>query len=471
MYRAMDSRDRRFDGRFFVAVKSTGIYCRPICPAPTPLRKNTRFYRHAAVAEVAGFRPCRRCRPEVSPDTAEWDTRADLVGRGLRQIAEGFADESGIAALADRLGVSERHLQRVFSTEIGATPGVIARSRRARLARQLLTETVMPISRVAFAAGFSSVRAFNETMSKIYEVTPTELRRGGTPGSGELRLSLQFRRPLAREPLLRFLGDRAVPGVEEVTDTSYRRSIRFGEGEAVIELEPAEDAVALTVDSDQFAPLAPVVQRARQLLDLDADPALIQEHLGKSVLVGSIVAATPGLRLVGTYDPFETGVFLILEQGCSTGAAAVMAGELVAALGSELERPRGGITHLFPTPSQIAGADLVSLGFAPQRAARVERFSSSVARGDIVLDGSIDADVAIEQLLRHDGLGARTAKVLGMRALRDPDAFPGTDAVVRRATADLLDGTAVLPAELFDQWRPWRAYAVMYLWHSAAGGD
>ncbi len=464
MYRAMDSRDRRFDGRFFVAVTSTKIYCRPICPAPTPKRKNTRFYRYAAVAELAGFRPCRRCRPEVSPDTAEWDTRADLVGRGLRLIAEGTVDEMGVADVAHKLGVSERHLQRVFKAEVGATPGAIARSRRARLARQLLTETSLPVTLVAFTAGFSSVRAFNETVRQIYQVTPTDLRRGSPAAKGALRLKLPYRPPLATTELLGFLRMRAIPGVEEVTETSYRRSIRFGDRGAIITLRPSTDAFILTVDTDDVGPLAPVVQRARQLLDLDADPDVVDDRLAQSAILHPLIRRRPGLRLAGSYGPFEIAVCAILQQGASWDAAASAAGRIAATYGPPLERPVGRITHLFPTPSQLDSSNLTEIGIAPRRAATITGLAKALEDGSVTIDGTLDAETATKQLLALPGIGARTASLIGMRALRDPDAFPATDSTLRRTLSTLSARSSSAVDQNSDQWRPWRGYAAMHLW-------
>lgn len=461
MYRAMDSRDRRFDGRFFVAVVSTGIYCRPICPAPTPKRQNTRFYRYAAVAELAGFRPCRRCRPEVSPDTAEWDTRADLIGRGLRLIAEGVADEVGVAGLAGRLGVSERHLQRVFTAEVGTTPGVIARSRRARLARQLLTETAMPITRVAYTAGFASVRAFNETIQRIYEVTPTELRRGRASANGYLSLELQYRPPFAHEALLAFLRERAVPGIEEVTGDRYRRSIPFGDNGAVLELRPTSDAVLLTVESGEIDQLAPVVQRSRQLLDLDADPEVIDGQLALSPELRAMVSSRPGLRLAGAYDPFEVAVHAVLQQGTTPSAAAVSAGRLAARFGTPLVEPSSPITHLFPRPGRLAGADLEGVGISRKKAATVTALATAVESGTLTIDGSVDPAVAMQQLLAVPGVGAHTATIIAVRALRDPDAFPRADARVRGFVSRIAPSVA-------EDWHPWRGYAAMHIWAAPA---
>jgi AraC family transcriptional regulator, regulatory protein of adaptative response / DNA-3-methyladenine glycosylase II len=460
MYQAMDSRDRRFDGRFFVAVLTTGVYCRPICPAPTPKRQNTRFFRYAAVAELAGFRPCRRCRPEVSPDTAEWDTRADLVGRGMRLVADGVVDEVGVAGLADRLGVSERHLQRVFTAEVGATPGVIARSRRAGLARQLLTETAMPITSVAYTAGFASVRAFNETIQAIYRVTPTELRRGVPTANGSVRLELQYRPPFAGTELLSHLATRAIPGVEDVAPGIYRRSIRFGRRGAVLDLEFDSGSVVLTVESHEIDQLAPVIQRSRRLLDLDADPEVIDERLARSPALRSLVTATPGMRLPGAYDPFEIAVVAVLEQRTTAAAAAAAAGRLAAAFGSPLGSASPCLTHLFPSPDQLADCDLQAQGVSPGKASTIRKLAAAVHDGTVTLDGSIDPDRARRALVGIRGIGEHTASAIAIRALRDPDAFPAGDPAIRRFLS-------ISSGAIADEWRPWRGYAAMHIWTSA----
>ena len=462
-YLAVKSRDPRFDGRLFVAVTSTRIYCRPVCPAMMPRRRNVRFYRYAAVAELAGFRPCRRCRPEASPDS---DIRADLVGRGLRLIADGVADRHGSAELSDRLGVSTRHLQRTFKHEIGATPGVIARSRRAKLARQLLAETDVPITEVAFAAGFSSIRAFNETMQRLYKVTPSELRRGGAASSGRLSLLLAYRPPLQTAALLRFLAARAIPGVEEVRGDSYRRSIRFGSGHAVLDVRAGQgDYFTLTIESDRVGQLAHVVQQTRRLLDLDADPEIIDKNLSKSEMLDTLVERQPGLRLPGCFDTFELGVRAILGQQVSVAAATTTAGRLVDSLGTPISKPSGTITALFPTASQVADADLSRLGVPGARKRTIHMFAAAVSEGTVILDGSIEPDEARKQLLALPGVGPWTAEYIAMRALRDPDAFPSTDLGVRHAL-EHLGADDRSPRELAEQWRPWRGYAAMHLWES-----
>ena len=458
MYRAMDSRDARFDGRFFVAVKTTGVYCRPICPAPTPKRKNTSFYRYAAAAELNGYRPCRRCRPEVSPDTAEWDTRADLVGRGLRLIAEGVADRQGVSGLATRLGVSERHLQRVFREEVGVTPGVMARSRRARLARQLLTETAMPITTVAFAAGFASVRAFNESIQRIYRVTPTEMRSGSRIETPSVDLELRFRQPFAGEVLLEHLASRAIPGVEEVAGGSYRRSVPFGEHGAVLELTPTPTSVALSVKTGEIDHLAPVIQSARRLMDLDADPEVIDEQLSRSVALRALVRLTPGIRLPGAYDPFETTVLNVLRT--RSPAAVDQAGSITRIFGQPLLAPVGSLTHIFPSPDRLASVDLTEAGLSPQLATTVTTLACEVSREGLALDGSLEPHEAARRLRRIPGVGAATVTRIMSSVLRDPDAFVPPE---KRVLSRMLFASGDLAA-IAEEWRPWRGYAGMHMW-------
>ena len=457
MYKAMDSRDRRFDGRFFVAVKTTGIYCRPICPAPTPRRHNTSFYRYAAVAELAGFRPCRRCRPETSPDTAEWDTRADMVGRGLRMIAQGVVDSHGVSGLARRLDVSERHLQRLFKAEIGATPGVMARSRRVRLARQLLTESTLPITHVAFAAGFSSVRAFNDAIRQVYHVTPSQLRRGDTTSGGSIDVKLQYRPPMSTPELLAFLEATAVPGVEQVTSESYRRAIAFGRSEATIELTPSEGGVKLKVMTEEIGSLVPVIQRCRQLMDLDADPTVIEDDLGRSTALKALVSVRPGLRLPGSWDPFQTAVQAVLSAGRLDRRTQKLTGRLAARFGQAMSRPSGSLSHIFPRPDQLGEADLESVGVTKSKADAVRVLARLLAEGSLALDGSMDPSDASRAIRAVPGIGDQTAQMISLRALRDPDAFPTPPPGVM----------AKLVATHAEQWRPWRGYAWMHLWASS----
>lgn len=467
-YRAVRSRDTRFDGRFYTAVRSTGIYCRPSCPAQTPLGRNVRFYRHAAAAERAGFRACRRCRPEVGPEAPEWDVRADLVGRALRLIADGVVDAEGVDGLARRLAVGQRHLHRLFVAEVGVGPLAVARTHRAHLARRLLDDTSLPVAQVAFAAGFSSVRQFNATMRAVYGRTPTGLRAPDRPAAPRrLALRLAFRPPLRVDDLLGFLRRRALPGVEHVDGTCYRRTIRTTGGGGVLELEPVPDdgVVWLRLRTEDPRALTAVVQRSRRLLDLPADTGVIERTLAADPLLAPLVARRPGLRLPGAFDGFEQAVRAVVGQQVSVRAATGVAGRLVAALGEPLATPAGGLTHLFPLPERVADADLDGLGMPRRRAETLRRLATAVRDGDVALDGSADPDEASAALLALPGVGPWTVASIRMRALRDPDALPAGDLGLRRALADGR-GPAT-PARVRDRaerWRPWRGYAAMHLW-------
>lgn len=471
-YRAIQSRDARFDGQFFTGVTSTGIYCRPICPAQTPRLQNVRFYRSAAAAEAAGFRACRRCRPEVAPRSPDWNIRADLAGRALRLIAEGAADTDRISGLARRLAVSPRHLHRELLAEVGAGPLALARTRRAQTARLLIDETDMPLSEIAFVAGFGSIRQFNDSMQAAFGCNPTDLRRRGEPvpaGKGGIALRLSHRRPFDARALLTYLGDRAVPGVEQVIDGHYRRTIALGHSIGTVELEPiaGKAVVSLRLHIDDLRDLALVVQRCRNLLDLDVDPAAVSEVLGADPALAAIVRARPGLRVPGTVDGWETAVRAILGQQVSVAAARTLASRLVQALGTPLAEPEPNLTHLFPRPEAVAEADLHSLGITRARAATLRGLAGAVLRGEISLDGSADREDVQARLLALPGIGPWTVSYIAMRALRDPDAFLPGDLGVRRAAERMgLDPNPRRLEAYAERWRPWRAYAVLYLWET-----
>ena len=457
-YRAVRSRDPRFDGRFFTAVTSTDIYCRPICPARTPLAANVRFYTHAAAAEAAGFRACRRCHPEAAPGSPEWNVRADLIGRALRLIAEGAADEGGIGGvggLAARLGVSARYLH------------------RAQTARLLIDQTNLPLTTISGAAGFTSIRQFNETMRASFGCTPTALRRRGpaASGGGGLTLRLPYRPPLDAAALLSYLGHRAVAGVEEVVDGRYRRTVALPRARGVVELEPLADAdvVLLRLCLDDLRDLGPLVQRCRRLLDLDADPAAIGAALGADPLLAPLVAARPGLRVPGAVDGFELAARAILGQQVSVAGARTLAGRLVAALGAPLAAPRGALTHTFPTPDRVAGADLGGLGLTGRRIVALRALARAVTEGGVALDRGADWERTVACLRALPGIGPWTASYIAMRALGDPDACPVADLGLRRALERRgLAGAPTAVAARAEAWRPWRAYATHHLWASLA---
>jgi AraC family transcriptional regulator of adaptative response / DNA-3-methyladenine glycosylase II len=470
-YRAVRSRDPRFDGWFFTAVTSTGIYCRPSCPAATPRREHVRFYPTAAAAQEAGFRACKRCIPGAVPGSPAWDLTADLAGRAMRLIADGTVEREGVPGLARRLGYSERQVRRNLLADLGAGPLALARAQRAHVARLLLETTDLPATEVAFAAGFGSLRQFNATIREVFASPPLALRAARRPGapmpSGRIVLRLARREPFAWEALLAFLAARAVPGVEEVDGGVYRRSLRLPHGPAIVELVAAEGAVLATLALGDPRDLGPAVARVRRLLDLDADPVAVDEALGADPLLADLVAAVPGRRSPGAADGAEVAVRAVLGQGITVAAARTLAARLVAAHGTALAAGSGGVTHLFPTAADLAALDPATLpGPAPRRDA-LHGIVGAIARGDLALDAGADRAEATRRLLAIRGVGPWTAGYVAMRALGDPDAFPAGDVALRHAIAARGGpgdprGIAALAA----RWRPWRAYAVHHFWAS-----
>ncbi|MEU4571922.1 DNA-3-methyladenine glycosylase 2 family protein [Nonomuraea sp. ATR24] len=448
-YRAVSARDARFDGRFYTAVKTTGVYCRPICPARTPASRNVRFYRHAASAEAAGFRPCKRCRPELSPGDPGWDLRGDLIGRALRLIDDGAADEDGVAGLARRLHITERHLHRLFVAELGAGPLAVARTKRLLLAKQLLTETALPVTEVAFAAGFGSVRQFNATMRETYGFTPSELRATaagrGVPKDASLRLRLHRREPYDVDGVFAFLASRAIPGLEVADAASYTRNVPGG----TVTLTPEDGHFALDVAVDDTRQLARLVARCRRLLDLDADPDAIAGALGQTSLA-PLVAARPGLRVPGAFDGFELAVRAVVGQQISVAGARTLLGRIVA---------RAGDGRLFPGPAELRDADLTGLGLTGRRITTLAELAARVDDGLIDLDGGQEPAETVKELLAVPGIGPWTASYVALRALRDPDAWPTGDLVLDKRMAALG-----IPKDHLERWRPWRAYAALHLW-------
>ena len=460
-YRAVSSRDARFDGRFVTAVRTTGIYCRPSCPAQTPRRENVRFFPRAAAAAAAGFRACKRCRPDAAPGSRDWDVRADLAARALRGIEGGIVDTEGVPGLARRLAVSERHLHRTLVREIGVGPLALARTRRAQTARMLIEHTALPLTTVAFSAGFASVRQFNDVMRQEFGAAPSELRRAPAPtgdATGTLTLRLALRPPYAGRELLQWLGARAVAGVEEVVDGHYRRSV----GGAIVDVTPQQDAehVVARIDIEDVTKVADVVVRIRRLFDLDADPASVDAVLGADPLLATSVDRHPGLRVPGAVDGFELLVRAILGQQVSVAAARTFAGRLVQRCGTPLDSAAGAVTHGFPTAAQVADADLDGLGLTRARVATLRAAAQAVAADEVVLDPSADRELTRSRLAALPGIGPWTVDYVAMRALGDPDAFPATDLVVNR----MLAGEA---PDHPTRWRPWRAYAAMHLWQLA----
>jgi len=469
-YRAAASRDKRFDGRFIIAVTSTGIYCRPSCPAQTPRRENVRFYPVAAAAQAAGFRACKRCRPQASPGSREWDVRADLAGRALRLIADGVADDAGIGGLAKRLAVSERHLHRLLVAEVGASPLALARTRRAQTARLLIDSTALPLTDIAFTAGYSSVRQFNDSFREAFGCTPSELRarsghRPGGAATGAIVLRLAVRQPYDGPAWLAWLRSRAVSGIEELTESTYRRTIRLPRTTGIIELTPADDHVAMRLSVDSLADLAVAVSRSRALGDLDADPETVAETLRLDPLLAPLIAARPGLRVPGHVDGFELACRAVIGQQISVAGARTMLGRMVAALGEPLSTSDGPLTRLFPTPDAVANSDLDGLGLTGARRRTLRAVADAVASGDLALDRGADREKTALQLLELPGIGPWTASYIAMRALGDPDAFPSSDLGLLRSSKALGGPADAATLESHStRWRPWRAYAAQYLW-------
>jgi AraC family transcriptional regulator of adaptative response / DNA-3-methyladenine glycosylase II len=473
-YQAIKARDARFDGRFFTGVVTTGIYCRPVCPAPTPKAKNVRFFPSAAAAEAAGHRACLRCRPETSPGTPAWAGTSATVSRALRAIADGVLEEEGIDGVAGKLGVGSRQLRRLFQEHLGASPLAVAKARRAHFARTLLDQTEMTIADVAFSSGFGSVRQFNDSIRSTFGRTPTELRRRArrsrdTNGLG-MTLRLAYRPPLEADAVLGFLGGRAIPGVEVVTDGTYARTVEVNGRPGVIEMrpDPRSNHVLLHLELDGYDALIDTVERARRIFDLGADPAAITAQLHGDPIVGASVAARPGLRVPGCWDPFEVVVRAILGQQISVGAATTIAGRVVDAFGKPIEGYEArGLTHLFPSAETLTDADLSSLGMTGSQARAIGAVAEACAGGTLDLGSSTGLEDVVARLCELPGVGEWTAHYVAMRALGEPDAFPASDLGLRKAAS--IDGTPISSRDLTrtaEAWRPWRAYAAMHLWAS-----
>jgi len=467
-YRAIQSRDSRFDGWFVTAVRTTGIYCRPSCPAITPKRQNVEFFRAAATAQAHGYRACKRCRPDASPGSPEWNSRADVVGRAMRLIADGLVDRDGVGGLANRLGYSERQINRLLVAEVGSGPLALARAQRAQTARILIETTTLPITDVAFAAGFQSVRQFNDTVREVYAASPTELRTAKAPAAGgSLTVRLACREPFDGDALFEFLSARAVPGVESVEGATYRRSLRLARGHAVVSVTVSGGLVSCTLSLDDVADAQAAVQRTRRLLDLDCDPAMIHEHLAADPLLAPLVAKRPGLRAPGHPDGTELLVRAVLGQQVSVAGARTLAARLVAAHGTPLAEPVGGVTHVFPSAATIAGLDPTDFAMPRARGAALIDACAHVADGRIVLDAGSDRTEAVASLEALKGIGPWTAGYVAMRALGDPDVFLPTDLGVRHALDALgADSFPRAAAALAERWSPWRSYALHHLWAS-----
>ncbi len=474
--RARLSRDARFDGQFFVGVKTTGIYCRPVCPAVAPKSRNVSFYPTAAAASEAGYRPCLRCRPECAPGTPAWNGTSTTVRRGLRLIANGALDDGSIEELAERLGVTSRHLRRLFTKHVGASPLSVAHTQRLHFAKRLIDQTSLPMTHVAAAAGYGSVRRFNDTFRKTYGRTPRELRRrseASVSKDAALTVSLPYRRPFDWAAMLEFLNERATPGVEQVIDGAYLRTVSC-EGQAgVIECRDGSgDSLNLTLHGVPTTAVFGTVQRVREMFDLDAPIAEIHERLGADAHLRALLRKSPGVRVPGAWDGFELFVRAILGQQVSVRAATTLSGRVAQRYGTaiilpaSLARPdsRLSLSHLFPAPRALLRARFNGIGLVASRAAAIRGAASAVAAGRIAFDGQQDPDQFCAALKELSGIGEWTAQYVAMRALKYPDAFPATDLGLLKA----MDCNTNELKNRAESWRPWRAYAALLLWSSPA---
>jgi AraC family transcriptional regulator of adaptative response / DNA-3-methyladenine glycosylase II len=492
-YRAVRSRDQRFDGWFFVAVDTTGIFCRPSCPATTPRRRNVRFFPTAAAAQGAGFRACRRCRPDTAPGSPEWNVRGDLAARAMALIDDGLVDREGVGGVARRMAVSERHLHRVLVDELGAPPVALARSRRAHTARLLIETTALPFTEIAFAAGFASIRQFNDTVRAFFGTSPTVLRaerssairrgRGGTgsvdggagPGPTPITLRLATRAPFDGGGLLGFFAQRAIAGVEAVdADGTYRRVLRLPGGPAIVALRAATDHVEARLLLTDLRDLGPAVARCRRALDLDADPDAVRDVLGADPLLTEVVAGAPGRRSPGAVDGAELLVRAIVGQQVSVAGARTVAERIARAHGEPLPDAlasapgAAGLERSFPSASAVADADPSTFSMPSGRAVAIVTCCRLVADETVALDPGADRDEVERRLLQVRGIGPWTTSYVAMRALSDPDVFLPTDVGVLRGLGAI--GGPIRAADAAARaaaWRPWRSYALHHLWASA----
>lgn len=475
--RARLSRDPRFDGRFFVGVKTTGIYCRPICPANLPKSENVVFYRTAASAGEAGFRPCLRCRPECAPGTAAWAGTSTTVKRGLRLIAEGALDDGNIEQLSERLGVTSRHLRRLFHRHLGASPLAVAHTQRLHFAKNLIDQTSLPMSDISAVAGFGSVRRFNDTFRKTYGRTPRELRRARPPSVSRSALSVQlpYRQPFDWSRVLSFFAARATPGVEQVQDGRYLRSVRAGDATGIVDVRDSGGQLRLSLHGLGTGAMFSVVQRVRGLFDLDASTDDIARVLSTDRALRPLLKDNPGVRVPGAWDGFELTIRAVLGQQVSVAAATTLAGRIAERYGERIDVSIDGLQmrpdRLFPQPEKLQRAKLENLGIISSRAKTIRSVARAVLAGKLDFDAAQQPRCVCDSLRAIKGIGDWTAEYVSMRAMKDPDAFPAADLGLLRAF-DRPGGDRLKPRDLKDRaeaWRPWRAYAALLLWGSSNG--
>jgi AraC family transcriptional regulator, regulatory protein of adaptative response / DNA-3-methyladenine glycosylase II len=467
--RARLARDARFDGKFFIAVKSTRVYCRPICPARTCKESNVRYYPTAAAAAEAGFRPCLRCRPECSPGTPAWLGTPSTVSRGLRLIAENGLTDGGVEDLAEKLGIGTRHLRRLFLKHLGATPSAVAQTQRLHFAKKLIDDTNLPMGDVALASGFGCVRRFNAAISKTYHRTPTQIRHLAQPAKATSQdhyvFRLRYRPPFHWKALLAFLAPRATPGVEHVGDGKYSRSISLDGNAGWFEVAHDEPNHSLMVRLHFPNPRAlfAIVQSIRKMFDLNADWPTIGRTLNKDAVLAELIAAAPGLRVPGSWNGFELATRAILGQQVTVKGATTLAGRLAQRFGRTISG--NGTSHLFPAPEVVAGAKLESVGLPRARAESIRALARAVSDGTVRFDGVADSSEFVGNLCKLPGIGPWTAQYVAMRAIGEPDAFPSGDLGLLRALGMRSSRELEERSQL---WRPWRAYAAMHLWNAHA---
>lgn len=464
---ARQTRDPRFDGRFFIGVKTTGIFCRPICPVRLPKAENVIFFKSAAAAIEDGYRPCLRCRPESAPGTPAWCGSSTSVTRALRLIHEGALDQSSISALADRLGITSRHLSRLFQRHLGASPIAVAQTRRLQFAKKLINETSLPMTEVAMAAGYGSLRRFNDHFRKVYDRPPSALRAGTRQASdGRLSIRLPYRAPYCWDSISAFLAKRAVPGVEWVSDGRWHRHVELDGQVGHIEVSHSEFEPVLQcrLDLPSTAPLYTLVERIRNLFDLNADPLEINGTLAHDKTLDKLLSENPGIRVPGSWDSFELAVRAIVGQQISVSGATTVMGRIAERFGTTVN----GAT-LFPSPERLMRADPTDFPMPQARARAIVDLASAVAGGVVNLDRWVEPDALRQSLVAIKGIGEWTAGYIALRVLSDPDAFLHSDLVLLKVARRLYgDQSAAALLERSAGWRPWRAYAGMYLWRAAA---
>lgn len=465
LYKALIARDHRFDGKFFVAVKTTGIYCRPICPA-RPKRENVEFFSDSASAELAGYRPCLRCRPQCAPGTAAWQGKRALVQRALRLIAQNGLHHRSEERFAQRLGVSARHLRRLFTVEMGQTPKQISDNNRLDFARKLITETRLPVLEVARATGFGSLRRFNDAFRRRYRRPPSKLRKVGPEKNIKdgVELKLSFRPPYDWQSLIQFYRTHTIPGTERVVEDRFERVFRIESSLGFFAVEPIVGTrqLKLTVVTDDLRVLFEVASRVRRMFDLDSDPGLIAECFAQDPLLGKLCRRYPGLRLPGGWDPFETAVCSILGQAVSAEQRCNLVGQLVRSYGEPVVHPRSGErAYLFPGPDVLAESDLKDVGTTAARKEAIRVFCGRVLSGSISLSPAQEPTAFRKALLETKGLGPWSAEYISLRAIGDPDAFPHSDLILKRVLK-------LFPQLNLEKLKPWRSYAAIYLWKAFA---